>query len=473
MLLALLLVAITAAWTRTRTRHFIGHHDWDTVTWVSVAENYQRYGLIETRLQQISTPFRTDKEHWTTYQTHPPGISIITYFGIELFGNTEFTARIPPILASLVAAALLYLLARQIYGTETAILGLFFFGFTPVMIYFSGKIGHEQFTLPLMLAGLILYRRQKTPHTTLLLISIVGGFIGWMWYLFAGLLGLYTLRRYKWGGVRQTWSIWTGTAVAGFGIIALYLWQNPDHFQELWDAATLRVANTNNEPITLSKWILMIGSRLLWLPTPVVTLFAILALIQIQRGKLNVSTEHNLLFIPALVTIIYGAVFWQATYIHNYYLYFLFAPLSIWGAVGFWYLRHVHGRPPKPIWRLVFSILLIAFLVGSYRWADALFTTDLGEQRYTWGISAAKATQPGEVIVSNLPKYGPHVGYYARRSVSYEIEVDQVISSTRPASWGFYIYCVKEDDPIPQWLNDYSYEFDDIGICYLIDLIPD
>ncbi len=471
-IVVLLLLVITIAWTRQRTRHFIGHHDWDNATWVSVAENYQRYGLIDTQLAQIVNTYPTSHDDRVINQRHPPGISLITWVAIETLGSSEFAARLPPIFASLIATALLFTLARRLFDTDTAILSLFFFSFTPVMIYFSAKIGHEQFTLPLMISTLILYQQHPTAsqhQLPLFGLGFIGGTISWAWYLFAGLLSLHA---WNYRRLKPIQGLIIGTVCGAIALTLVGLWQNPDYFTTLWDAMLARSTTSSKSipTITLKAWLLIVGTRLLWMPTPIVTFFATVALWMQSRGRLHSMIEFTLLAIPAGVTIIYDLVFWNGTYIHDYYLYYLFAPLSVWAAVGFKSILYAYGHPPKPTWRLLFGVLLVLFLVGSYRWSLALYTEDTATQRHDWGIAAHQATVPEEIVVSNLPYLGPHIGYYAQRRVLYEQTPEIVMNPDRPLEWGFYIYCFEEGEPAPPWLADYIYSVDIESFCYLVDL---
>jgi 4-amino-4-deoxy-L-arabinose transferase-like glycosyltransferase len=472
-LITLLFLAVAFAWTRDRTRPFIGHHDEDDVNWVSAAENYRRYGLWETRLQPIMNPVRVPRQAWSVNQHHPPGISLITYAGLELFGSHEFAVRMVPLAASAVAAALLFRLARRWYGTSTALLGLFFFAFTPLMIYYSAKIGHEQYTLPLMLLTLILYPRRLSPSAkaggglpiVLFALGLGGSFISWAWLLFLALLALYTLAVHGRRGLRRSWPLWAGGVGGAVGIIALMAWQQSTFASTLRGAFEERTTNAAGASISLSAWLRTVPPTVLWLPTPVVTAFALLGLHHHRW-----TADRGLLAVLALTGAIYSLVFWKATYYHDYLIYYLVPPLCVWASVGFQKALYAYGQPPKLLWRGALGLALVTFGISSAHSAARLFATDTFSQRYLWGITAARATGPDEVIVTNLPEIGAHLGYYARRSVQDGIPPDQVISDTRPAEWGFYIYFQRRDQGPPAWLDSFTYQYDRASGCYLIDL---
>ncbi|MCP5303645.1 MAG: glycosyltransferase family 39 protein [Pseudomonadales bacterium] len=462
-IIILLLLCIFGVWTQQRTRPFIGHDDWDNIIWVSAAKNYQRYGIIDTKLAQILNPYPTSDENWVINSHHPPGISLITYASINAFGDSEFVARMTPIWASLLAAALLYRFTRQLYGNEMALLALFFFGFTPSMVYTSAKIGHEQYTLPLMLLSLnLLLRPSHYRQQTLIFIGLAGGIISWAWYLFVGLVGLYSWRNFK--SLKNIQGLGVGTAISLCLLGILYITQS-DSIAQLWDGFMNRTANTSDYPV---NWVVILNlvTRFFWLPTPVVTLFALLWLR---------TNKPSLEAIVALTALIYNAVFWQASLTHDYLLYYLFAPLSIWGALGFHQLLYRYGRPPQRLWGIIHVVLLGLFLLGSYRWSSRLFANDVIPRRYEWGIQARHATEEGEIIVTNLVASGPHISYYANREVLFEKAPEEVFNLEHPLTWGFYIYCVDQGDKPAEQLMEYPYTIDQNKniICYLVDLNPD
>jgi hypothetical protein len=264
----------------------------------------------------------------------------------------------------------------------------------------------------------------------------------------------------------------------------LMVWQQPKLINELQDAFSNRVAGSEEQNITLSTWFLMVMPNFLWLPTPVVTLFAIAGLRKVFFKDRKYSLENDsLLLLPAVVTLVYCIVFWQATYFHNYLIYYLVAVLAIWAAIGFWEILYAYGNPPKPAWRLIFYSLLGLFLLGSTRWTISLYEVDVIPQRYEWGVAIRAATSPNEKIATNLENEEPHVAYYAERYVQYKVLPEAIFDPTQPSenenasekNWGFYIYCEEKGTPPPTWLAAYPYEYDLLGDktdCYLVDLKP-
>lgn len=467
-LTTMLLLVLCAAWTHNCTRHFIGHHDWDTVNWVTAAQNYQRYGLLDTRLQQIHNPTAAPRADWDINLHHPPGISLITYGALRLLGGSELALRLPPIAASLLAAALLFRLARSLYGVQIAGLATFFWGGTPLMRYYSGKIGHEQFLLPLMLLALILYRRSdRRSRLILCLLAATGGLIGWAWFLFLGLLALHARLCRPVRPVKSLWPLWAGGAVGLIGLIGLFAWQQPGFIRELWDAMTLRAANRGGSPISFSAWLDAALQAVIKLPTVFVILFGLGGLWLADWNR-----DRWLLVVLALTGVLYALIFWQAFYSHDYLVYYTVPPLCTWASLACYRLLYAAGSPPRLPWRMLVGFLLLLFVIASQIGTRRLWTIDTYDQRYEWGMLARQATAPDEVIVTNLDELWPTVGYYARRALKTGYSPAMVIEAGQPAHAGFYIYCVEPDSAPPAWLADETATYDEAAACYLIDLDP-
>jgi len=297
------------------------------------------------------------------------------------------------------------------------------------------------------------------------LLALGGCFISWAWMLFLGLLALYTLAVHGRRGLIRRWPLWAGGVLGVGGVIALMAWQQASFASTLRGAFEERTTNAAGASISVGDWLRTVPPTLLWIPTPVVAVFALIGLVPHRW-----TADRGLLIVPALTGAIYSLAFWKATYYHDYLIYYLVPPLCVWASVGFFRVLYAYGRPPKALWRGAMGLVLVTFAVSCAHSAARLFKTDTFAQRYEWGISAAQATAPDEVIVTNLPEIGNHVGYYARRAVQDDIPPDQVLSDTRPAAWGFYIYFQTRDQTPPDWLDSFAYRYDQASGCYLIDL---
>jgi hypothetical protein len=476
-LVTLLMLAFFWAWTRNRTRLFIGHHDWDNINWVSAARNYQAYGFGRTGLNQVTTPYYpAPPDEWEVNYHHPPGISLLTWFGVSLFGLHEFTARLMPLFASMVAAAALFTLARRAFGTPIALLSLFFFSFTPLMIYYSAKIGHEQFILPLMLITLIVWGREWESTSTwsgvgLFCLGLAGGMIGWAWYLFLVLLGAGTLIARGKKRVWRAWPLWAGACAALCVVVGAGLWHDGARYTAVLTNAFLKRTGMEAQYEPPTNVIPQILSRFLWLPTVVVTALGVIGLVGRLRAADRGFSDY-LVALPGLTTVVYDTVFWEATYYHDYLIYYLVASLAIWSGVVMWRLM-IRYRPVRPTWIAALSVLVVTFLIASGYASWQIHNVD-HRILYEWAMAAKAHTAQGEVVALDLEQTGPHISYYAQRRVIFEQPPERALGGDPPARWGFYISCLPESEGETRRLLGESglpYEVDAQG-CYLVDLRP-
>src|SRR4030042_4900810 len=81
---------------------FWGHHEFNGVYYGTIAKNYLRYGIINTRGAQVNNLYPTEKTNWSFHQNHPATYPLLIATVFRLFGTTEASMRMVSILASVV-----------------------------------------------------------------------------------------------------------------------------------------------------------------------------------------------------------------------------------------------------------------------------------------------------------------------------------------------------------------------------------
>jgi len=92
----------------------------------------------------------------------PPLSFYLTAGSFLLLGNTEFAARLVPFFASLVSVALLFVLARWLYGSRVAHLAAWALALSPFAILFSITLFIDPLLLALGLWGVVMFVRAGT-----------------------------------------------------------------------------------------------------------------------------------------------------------------------------------------------------------------------------------------------------------------------------------------------------------------------
>ncbi len=441
-LIALLLVAIFGVWVQNRTRPYVGHDDWANIDCcLSVARNFQRYGLFASRFAQNNTLYDAPPAEREYMATSAPLRSVFVYAALETFGDNAYSPRFTALMFAMVGAACLYAFTRRVTDRRTAALALVFFAFCPMMVYYSAKLDPQIFGMPSILLTLILYWRWsrhpgRRPALALFALAALGALFTRRWYVFAGVLALHALAFHRWRGVWRMWPVWAGTVAGGLAWVGIGLWGMPGFAAGLADGFQRRALTDPTEPVT-NFWP-VVGVNAVTSLTPTLLILAALGLWFMARRRALFTHDGMLVNVLLGTLLVYNGVFWKSTYYHVFAILIgvlTLAPLAAVGALG---LLHLPERP-SPAWRAAVGVLLLTFFIGSARWSLALHGR-VTPQYYTWGTAIHAATGEGERVAANITYPGPFIGYYAGRAFDYEVGPD-VLTQPDRGGYGFYLYC--------------------------------
>lgn len=180
-------------------RPFTGHHDFTGAFDSQIARNYLRYGLIKTKLGQVTNFGEASPENFTYHTHHPPGVPLLLAGSYALLGEHEWVARTTVALFALGSVYLFFLLVSDAttiaIGTAATILMISF----PLFIYASILPVYEAPALFLILLQFycfsLLVKTGKKKYKFLLIASALLGYAtAWATYVAAPLLLLNELR---------------------------------------------------------------------------------------------------------------------------------------------------------------------------------------------------------------------------------------------------------------------------------------
>lgn len=442
--LLLVLVWLGAMLSVNISRPWTGHHDWNGVLWAQSAHNNLRAGLRTTLAvptSYYSGPLPIPPQGY--YVSHPPVLPLTVTGMFALFGEREWAARLVPIACSLLSVVVLWLLVRSCVGVRAATLSALVFALLPMGLYFGRMVNHEPCALMLMLVALLCLRNWqlsgKARWAVAGLLSVaVGMWLAWSMYIFAGVLaGLLLIGGERKG--RRLGATLLGLAVVSAILFLLYIGQvRPRALLALWGAFTERTSLQGQRAFTWGQWLAKQYEHLSFL-VPLVAwgLGAVGAGWTVWKGKGPgglrwLGGAALSLFVTAVVFLI---VFRDGSYIHDYWGFYFVAPVAMMAGVALdVLLSRAWSRDVVPVVRgLCIGVAVAAVvLLGrrGYEGTRALHSIDcwildgvteepadliprLGETIY-W-------TFPDETpVFCNFSKRGPHLEYYARRSISYD-----------------------------------------------------
>src|SRR5687768_10784716 len=112
------------------------HNAWGGAFYSNVARNFVRYGL-ETRLAPVVSTGLVDPSQFEVYYHHPVLSMLLTSVSFRVFGEHEWSARLAPLIFSLLTLALVFRIARRWFGNATALVAVAFMAVLPVDAYYA------------------------------------------------------------------------------------------------------------------------------------------------------------------------------------------------------------------------------------------------------------------------------------------------------------------------------------------------
>lgn len=366
---------------------FIGQHDWNGVVYGQQAKNFYRYGLIPLKFgATMSTPDVPAESR--IFQIHySPMLPILISFSYRLFGVSEWSTRLVPVVSSLASLVLVMLLGKDLISFRGGIMAGVLMAVTPMFIYYGKNPVHEVVLLPFVLLSFYSYQRfRKTSKEgwwkILLLTSIAAMLIGWSGYYATGLIFLHGILYQSKGKMRFfQLPLITVALLAIFSFHAIIL--SPQAAGDLQNIFLARLGGTSVGLIDflikeLRYSINLFTASLLFLS--VIWFFCCFK-------------HRSILFIIGIFGLAHVLIFRQAGYYHEYLLFPLlpFIALASAGAVEnllkiFLYLRT----------RILIAGLILALTAGErLGYLQALLKSEYARDVYQ------EAAEYGKIVKAN------------------------------------------------------------------------
>ncbi|HVJ82005.1 MAG TPA: hypothetical protein VNC50_13130 [Planctomycetia bacterium] len=417
---AAILALDAAALSHRAGRTWIGDHDWNGAAWSTAARNILRRPLSETHAGVALAHGSRPLEREDFYVHHPPLVVWLMSGAYAALGESEAVGRSVPVVFSLASAALVAGIAFRIGGRTAAWLAPAIFTSFAANLYYGRMPNHEPVAQTWMLAATLAFlhwRDGPTPGKALAAAPwlVAGCWSGWPGYLFAAASGLVSLRDRGRSWLFVVGLASTATLIAFFAHIRLV---RADAIGDLLAAFGLRSGT-----VTLAGWYGSIDGAIDRLIAPGGLAAALAA------SVFAFSRFGDRALVPLLAAGIGNVVlFRQGAFVHEYYCYYLAAPLSLAAALGVARLTTVASAGGW--W---FALLVLALATRGGREAlrlhekqSNLYATGRAENEdFVERLGAAIAAEfpPDAVILTDALPIGEHLGYYADRRIVYLSEL--------------------------------------------------
>jgi len=167
----IILILLALILTDHLAKPFIGHHDWNGVFYSQIARNYLRFGLLETKLGQLTGP--------DSFYTHyPPLFPLTLAAAFKVFGISDLVSRLVPVGLTIAGLLVLYRISSSWVVIAVAL--------TPMLRYFGQMPSQEPLIIFLTLLSFYFFRKKN--RVGFYLSVILNGLSGWAGYFFYPLL---------------------------------------------------------------------------------------------------------------------------------------------------------------------------------------------------------------------------------------------------------------------------------------------
>ena len=167
----IILILLALILTDHLAKPFIGHHDWNGVFYSQIARNYLRFGLLETKLGQLTGP--------NSFYTHyPPLFPLTLAAAFKVFGISDLVSRLVPVGLTIAGLLVLYRISSSWVVIAVAL--------TPMLRYFGQMPSQEPLIIFLTLVSFYFFRKKN--RAGFYLTVILNGLSGWAGYFFYPLL---------------------------------------------------------------------------------------------------------------------------------------------------------------------------------------------------------------------------------------------------------------------------------------------
>lgn len=333
-------------------------------TLANIARNYLRLGYLPIKfLAVMNTGPVIDATKLIYYADHPPLSPIILSLFYKIFGISEWSTRIVPVLFSIATLVVFFLFVRLFWNEALSYISTLFMATMPIQAIYSQMHDYQgSILLFFAIATLYFYSKKfltgkKIYLKAFFLFFILSALTNWAVFFLVPFLAIHYLIYCRRGG-RFRVSLYIMivsiilfsfmvacliTAKGDLNIMKIFLW---------------RAGLSKGHP-GLSGWLYNIGSYSLYLFTP----FAIVlsSLWFISNGARGPFSESKaLVYILFLFGGLHVLIFNQGAYIHDYWLYYLAPALSLSSAI---FLDRIGLRFSRRDIAILISGALIGLLV--------------------------------------------------------------------------------------------------------------
>ncbi len=436
---------------------FVGHHDFMSAFEGTIAKNYLNYGIIRTKLGQITSHPSNPPEETKSFQvSYLPLLPLLIYFSYLLFGVSEWTTRIVPAIFSVIGVIFFYLSIKKIWDYKIAFVASIFYMLNPMFIYFSKLPAPEPLLVAMFSVIFYSYLRWLDKKTNrrflvLFLLILLGGFIGWPILYICPLLILHSLlnKQFK---RKMLFLLSFLFIIPGLQFWHVYILTNQIGGYLL---QTL-LKRTSEQSLSFGgidfSWGSYIKQEISWLQsyyTRIVIFLSLLNFVSLLRQKMDFKNTTVYLFL--LFGVAHPILFSKYVFIHDFLNMYLLPFFALSASLGCFLIVYFFKKYKFKnfVGYGLLTIILVLFALERIDFSKALLNTDMNKDGYKMSTLLNELSR-GEnnkiAIVS--PRFGSFYGVFTTFYTDKSYAIESESSLKKDGSFSKYGHIITIDEDI-------------------------
>lgn len=418
LLLAIIMI-VTLGLCYQITESWSGWFDFNGAVYSRFAKNFLTFGFLKTKMTPTWDLGNIVPEHFNYYMHHPPLLAYMMAMSFKIFGIHEWSARLVPVIFSITALFLFYLIARFLWDKTIAFLSLIFLGFTPMFLYYGRMVNQEPVFLFFYFFIIYFYLRflheNRKSYVDVILIGFIFAYLtAWQAvYLSIVMLVHYLVSAHKDARNKKLTKVLVLVPLLFFVLYAAWIYFIKGSFAENINSIISRFGPNTVHQFSWIDFFRLEISRSKFYFSVIICIFTLLYIISLLlKGNRSIFLRENIYIIFIGLPLINVLFFREGAWEHDYQLYYFLPFFAIAATKALLWLRNYLRN--KNIFKIFVLGVFILFFTESWHNFNSL-------QAFQFNIDRPIAdkinsvTLPEEEIVTNIQISVPTSWYVDRK----------------------------------------------------------
>lgn len=403
---------------------FWGEHDWNGVRYGNIARNYLRYGLLETKFGQVENSGTIRKEEFEYFTHYPPLLPLFISFSYKLFGMSEWSTRIVPLLFTSGSIALIFLIVTHLWDIKTGILSSLLIIFTPLILYFGKNPVHEPQVIFFVILAYFAYL--KNLKLLFLVSLIMAHFSTWAGFFLVPAITLVEILKKSYAKAKSILPFWIlSILIFLIHIVHTKILTGNYLGGDLLSIFGERIGFSEIGKIPELNPLSYVGKIRIWISTLYTNTLVILTIIWLISKRFSKMTTQDWAIVTlGIFGIAYFIFFYNAAFIHNYLTFYLLPFFALAGALGLRQL--INFKFFKKISYVLIIIIIMFIALERRSFLKALNESSVDRFAVEVGKAINKNSKPNDLILVSPLKFSysadKFLRFYSDRKIIYSDE---------------------------------------------------